>query len=134
MIISFRLQYGFIAGSTTRTDQEIVARIRGGDTALYEVLMRRYNQRLFRIARSILKDDSEAEDVMQEAYVRAYAFLHQFDGRAQFSTGWQRSLSTKLPAASENGSAFWSSRHVRAKEMILWNRLNLPLRIRSNSF
>jgi RNA polymerase sigma-70 factor, ECF subfamily len=60
--------------------------VRAGDIALYEVLMRRYNQRLFRIARAILRDNDEAEDVVQEAYVRAYASLHQFAGKAKFST------------------------------------------------
>lgn len=68
------------------SDEEVVARVRAGDTGLYEVLMRRYNQRLFRIARSIVRDDHEAEDVMQDAYVRAYASLHQFAARAPFST------------------------------------------------
>jgi RNA polymerase sigma-70 factor, ECF subfamily len=68
------------------SDEEVLARVRSGDTALYEVLMRRYNQRLFRIARSILRDDDEAEDVIQDAYVRAYASLNQFAGRAKFST------------------------------------------------
>lgn len=68
------------------TDEEVVERVLAGDRALYEVLMRRYNQRLFRIARTILRDDAEAEDVVQETYVRAYASLHQFAGRAQFST------------------------------------------------
>jgi RNA polymerase sigma-70 factor (ECF subfamily) len=75
---------------STRTsqlsDEEVVARVRAGETALYEVVMRRYNQRLFRICRSILRDDEEAEDVIQDAYVRAYASLHQFAGRAKFST------------------------------------------------
>ncbi len=68
------------------SDEEIVSRVRDGETALYEVLMRRYNQRLFRLTRSMLRDDDEAEDVMQDAYVRAYVSLHQFEGRAQFST------------------------------------------------
>ncbi|HZS54113.1 MAG TPA: RNA polymerase sigma factor [Bryobacteraceae bacterium] len=68
------------------SDEEVVARVLSGDTALYEVLMRRYNQRLFRIARTILRDDDEAEDVMQDTYVRAYAALHQFAGRSLFST------------------------------------------------
>ena len=67
-------------------DEEVVARVRDGETALYEILMRRYNQRLFRIARAILRDDDEAEDVMQDAYVRAYSSLHQFAGKAKFST------------------------------------------------
>ena len=67
-------------------DEEIVYRVRGGEVALYEILMRRYNQRLYRVARSILRNDTEAEDVMQDAYVRAYTHLNQFAGEAQFST------------------------------------------------
>jgi RNA polymerase sigma-70 factor (ECF subfamily) len=68
------------------SDEEIVARVRRGETALFEVIMRRYNQRLYRAARAILRDDGEAEDVMQEAYVRAFAHLRQFAGRAAFGT------------------------------------------------
>lgn len=74
------------AGNSPLSDEEVVARVCAGDTPLYEVLMRRYNQRLFRIARAILRDDDEAEDVVQDAYVRAYVSLHQFAGKAQFST------------------------------------------------
>lgn len=68
------------------TDEEIVADVLGGHTALFEILMRRHNERVYRAARAILKDDSEAEDVMQQAYVNAYAHLRQFNGRARFST------------------------------------------------
>src|SRR5262245_36889598 len=53
---------------------------------LFEILVRRYNLRLYRVSRSILLDDAEAQDVMQEAYVRAFIHLDQFDGRAKFST------------------------------------------------
>lgn len=67
-------------------DEEVVARVLGGETRLFEVLMRRYNQRLFRVARSVLRDEAEAEDVMQQAYVEAYTHLGQFAGRARFST------------------------------------------------
>lgn len=67
-------------------DEEVVARVLAGETELFEVLMRRHNQRLFRVARAIVRDDLEAEDVMQEAYVRAFAQLAQFEGRAQWST------------------------------------------------
>ena len=70
----------------TLSDEEIVYRVRAGETALYEVIMRRYNQRLYRIARAILHNDSEAEDVMQDAYVRAYEHLDQFAARAPFAT------------------------------------------------
>jgi RNA polymerase sigma-70 factor (ECF subfamily) len=67
-------------------DEEVVRRVLEGETALFEILMRRYNQRVYRVARAILRDDSEAEDVMQDAYVRAYQHLAQFEGRAAFST------------------------------------------------
>jgi RNA polymerase sigma-70 factor (ECF subfamily) len=73
-------------GADGWTDLEVVERVRAGDTALYEIIMRRYNQRLYRVARSILRDDDEAEDVMQDTYVRAYQNLHQFAGYAPFST------------------------------------------------
>ena len=66
------------------SDEEVVKRILGGDTALYEIIMRRYNQRLYRVARAILHSDVEAEDVMQDAYVRAYQHLDQYSGRASF--------------------------------------------------
>src|SRR5215471_17345161 len=68
------------------TDEEVVARVLAGETALYEVLMRRHNSRLFRVARAIVRDDTEAEDVMQEAYVRAFGQLPRFEGRSQWST------------------------------------------------
>ena len=68
------------------SDEEVVAGVLDGHTALFEILMRRHNERIYRAARSILRDESEAEDVMQQAYVNAYAHLRQFDGRAQFST------------------------------------------------
>lgn len=67
-------------------DEEIVERVLAGDGPLFEILMRRHNQRIYRIVRSIVKDESEAEDVMQEAYVRAYQHLNQFEGRSTFIT------------------------------------------------
>ena len=73
-------------GAPSLTDGEVVARVLAGETALFEVLMRRHNQRVFRAARAIVKDDAEAEDVMQEAYARAFTQLSQFEGRAQWST------------------------------------------------
>ncbi len=68
------------------SDEEVVHRVRNGETALFEILVRRYNQRLYRVARAILGDDSEAEDVVQEAHVRAYQHLNQFTGQAKYST------------------------------------------------
>jgi RNA polymerase sigma-70 factor, ECF subfamily len=68
------------------TDTELVQRVLAGETALYQELMRRYNQRLYRLIRSVTHDEAEAEDVLQEAWVRAYEHLGQFEGRASFAT------------------------------------------------
>jgi RNA polymerase sigma factor (sigma-70 family) len=57
-----------------------------GNTAMFELLMRRYNERVYRTARAIVRDEQEAEDVMQQAYVNAFTHLRQFNGSAQFST------------------------------------------------
>jgi len=72
---------------TTATDAELVSQVLDGDTAVFEWLMRRYNQRLYRIIRSILRDETEAEDVLQEAYVRAFEHLRQLADRTLFA-GW----------------------------------------------
>jgi RNA polymerase sigma-70 factor (ECF subfamily) len=67
-------------------DEAVVAQVLDGNVAMFEVLMRRHNERLYRAARAILKDAAEAEDVMQQAYVNAFANLRQFDQRASFAT------------------------------------------------
>ena len=67
-------------------DEEVVVRVRAGDTHLFEVLMRRYNQRLYRAVRAILHNDADAEDAVQQTYLNAYRHLGQFEGRARFST------------------------------------------------
>ena len=69
-----------------RTDEDVVLQVLDGDTAMFEVLMRRHNARIYRAARAITRDDREAEDVMQQAYVNAYSNLRQFQGRAHFAT------------------------------------------------
>jgi RNA polymerase sigma-70 factor (ECF subfamily) len=79
-------EIGTAAPGAGLTDEEVLVRVRDGDHGLFEVLIRRYNQRLYRVARTILRDETEAEDVMQHAYVEAYAHLDQFAGRARFST------------------------------------------------
>jgi RNA polymerase sigma-70 factor, ECF subfamily len=70
----------------TLTDEDVVARVRAGDKALFEVVMRRHNQRLYRTVRAILRSDAEAEDALQQAYLSAYSHLGQFAGDAQFAT------------------------------------------------
>jgi len=68
------------------SDEDLAERVAAGDVNLYEILMRRYNQRLYRVARGIVSDPSEAEDVVQQAYVNAYLHLNQFGRRSSFAT------------------------------------------------
>jgi DNA-directed RNA polymerase specialized sigma24 family protein len=96
------------------------ARTPAGDTALYEVLMRRYNQRLFRIARSVVRDDDEAEDVTQDTWVRAYASLHQFAGKAKFST-WLSKIAVheaSVVCGSTDGSS--TSLQIPFESLQIW--------------
>ncbi|MCG3200727.1 MAG: hypothetical protein NFCOHLIN_00589 [Gammaproteobacteria bacterium] len=67
-------------------DDALISRAAAGNGAAFEVLMRRYNRLLFRTARSILKNDTEAEDAVQEAYLRAWRALGEFRGQSGLST------------------------------------------------
>jgi RNA polymerase sigma-70 factor (ECF subfamily) len=67
-------------------DNHLVRRVLAGETALFEVIVHRHSQRVYRAARAILRDDEEAADVVQETFVRAYRKLGQFAGRSKFST------------------------------------------------
>ena len=68
------------------TDEELLPRIIGGEKRLYEIIIRKYNQRLYRVGLSITKEDSEVEDIMQNCYLKAYEHLSNFKGKAKFST------------------------------------------------
>ena len=74
-------------------DADVVARVMTGDSALFELLMRRYNRLLFRLARGIVRDDDEARDVVQAAYVRAFYHLDQFRGPDNFKA-WLARIAT----------------------------------------
>jgi RNA polymerase sigma-70 factor (ECF subfamily) len=71
-------------------DVSIARRVAGGDQVAFERLMRRYNRRLYRLARAILKDPAEADDVLQDVYLSAYQSLRQFRGDAALSTWLSR--------------------------------------------
>jgi RNA polymerase sigma-70 factor (ECF subfamily) len=71
---------------TKQSDADVIQQVLAGRTSMFELLMRRYNERVYRAARSIVRDEQEAEDVMQQAYVNAFTHLRQFQGTAQFST------------------------------------------------
>jgi RNA polymerase sigma factor (sigma-70 family) len=70
----------------TLTDEEIAVSVLAGEKELFEVIMRRHNQRLFKISRAYVNDSNEAEDIVQQAYINAYEHLPSFEGRSKFST------------------------------------------------
>jgi RNA polymerase sigma-70 factor (ECF subfamily) len=72
--------------SAESRDEDIIRQVLVGITAMFELLMRRYNERIYRAARAIVRDEEEAEDVMQQAYVNAFTHLRQFNGTSKFST------------------------------------------------
>jgi DNA-directed RNA polymerase specialized sigma24 family protein len=86
--MSMKLMESDVASSPLAVlpDTAIVRKIRDGETALFEVLMRRHNQRVYRAVRAVMNAEADVEDVMQQAYVNAFTHLSQFEGRAQFST------------------------------------------------
>lgn len=77
------------------SDEALVTRIRNGDKLLFELLVRRHNQRLYRVTRSILRDDHDAEDAVQDAYVAAYLRLDSFEGRSKFAT-WVTRIAVRV--------------------------------------
>ena len=68
------------------SDAELAARVAAGEPAALEALMRRHNRALFRTARAILRDDAEAEDALQEAYLQAYGAIGNYRAEAKLST------------------------------------------------
>lgn len=76
----------------TLPDEMLIPRIIGGEKHLFEVFMRKYNQRLYRVGMAILHDDQEVEDIMQTAYIKAYENLKRFEGKSSFLTWLTRIL------------------------------------------
>ncbi len=87
MVAHDRLEAQVLRGALAGIpDAEVVRRVLGGEPALFEVLMRRYNQRVYRAVRSVQRDEHECEDAMQQVWLNAYSHLGQFQGTAAFST------------------------------------------------
>jgi RNA polymerase sigma-70 factor, ECF subfamily len=95
--------------TTFPSDEEIVGRVIAGEVALFEVLMRRHNQRVYRTIRAILKDEPEIEDIMQQTYASAYGSLRQFVGTAKFSTWLTRIAINEALARRGRAAHFISS-------------------------
>lgn len=97
---------GFIdhTAYTGASDEALIKDVLEGQTRLFEVLMRRYNQRLFRIIRSYLDDREEVKDAMQSAWLKAFENLEQFRGDAAFSTWLIRiGINEALKQQNRNG-------------------------------
>lgn len=82
----------FLAADKSLTDDVIISRVLLGKREDYEILVRRYNNLLYKTARGILSKEEDVEDVMQEAYIRGFEKLHQFRSEARFSTWLGRIL------------------------------------------
>jgi RNA polymerase sigma-70 factor (ECF subfamily) len=88
-------------------ESEVIRRILGGEKELYEILVRRNNQKLYRIIRSYLKEDAEIEDIMQNSYLKAYIKLYQFKLESSFSTWLIRiGINESLARLKEKGKLY----------------------------
>lgn len=93
------------------SDEDIVGRILAGEKHLFDVVVTRHHRRLLRVAMSIMRNEAEAEDVVQDAFLSAYQHLAQFAGRAKFSTWLSRiALHRAFALVAQNG------RHVSLDE------------------
>jgi RNA polymerase sigma-70 factor (ECF subfamily) len=90
-------------------EEEIITLIKKGDKELYEILIRKYNQRLYRIARAILKNEFEVEDILQDTYLKAFENLKQFQNKSQFSTWIIRILINNANASLNKRKRFDNS-------------------------
>src|SRR5262247_3324021 len=91
-------------------DEEIVALCQQGQREVFEVLVRKYMEKAFRIAFDFTHDTEEAKDLSQEAFLRAFSRIKQFDGRSSFYTWFYRLLvNICLDHARRNGRVNWQS-------------------------
>lgn len=100
-------------------DTELVERIRAGDAGAMEALMRRHNRILYRTARAILRDDAEAEEAVQDAYLKAFGALDRFRGESK--------LSTWLVRIAANEALMRRRRLTRGAEVIPLNGMEEPM-------
>src|SRR3954470_3530294 len=100
------------------THERVGDRVHAGDSSLFEVIMRRYNQRLYRAARAITRSDSEAEDVLQDAYVRAFQHLAQYRGQAAFGAWLTRIAVNEAIGRLRQSKRFESLEESTAQEVV----------------
>lgn len=93
-------------------DIELLGRIMAGDERAYEQVMRRYNQRMFRVVRSVVQDREEAKDVMQEAYINAFTKIKSFKGPQGFGA-WLMKIAFNQALMRLRKQRLWSQRFCR---------------------
>ena len=88
-------------------ENEVIKRILGGEKELYEILVRRNNQKLYRVIRGYIKDAAEIEDIMQDSYIKAFTKLYQFKLESTFSTWLIRiGINESLARLKEKGKLY----------------------------
>lgn len=126
------------AASTDVLDESLVGRVLAGERACFELLMRRNNARLYRALRSVVRDEDQVEELMQQTYVLAFSKLSQFSGGARFSTwllriGLNQALQTlrherrwprAAPEALEEGSAMGQMSGASPEDRLAHAQLN----------
>src|SRR5438105_13772315 len=105
--------------ASTGSDRSLVERAAAGDARAFEQIMRQHNRTLFRTARAILRDDAEAEDALQEAYLQAYRSLGAFRAEAK--------LSTWLARIVANETLMRLRKHTRRAEIVPVQRRATPV-------
>ena len=110
---------GVIPAAAPPADPELIERVRAGDAAAMEALMRRHNRILYRTARAILRDDAEAEEAVQDAYLKAFAALDRFREESK--------LSTWLVRIAANEALMRRRRRARGAEVIPLNGMEEPM-------
>ena len=87
-------------------DEVLITKILAGEKNLFEHIIRRYNQRLFRVGMSLLNNDAEAEDAMQNAYISTYEHLAKFENRSSFGTWLTRIMLNECLAQKKKKQRF----------------------------
>jgi RNA polymerase sigma-70 factor, ECF subfamily len=104
------------------SDDELVVRALAHDRAAFELLMRRHNQRVYRVVRAVLREPDEIEDVIQHAYLQAFVHLDQYSGGARWSTWVCRIAINEALARRRHSGRFVSIDGASEESMTDWDR------------
>jgi RNA polymerase sigma-70 factor (ECF subfamily) len=100
------------------SDEAVVASVLAGETAMFEILMRRHNEPAYRAARAIVRSRSEALDIVQDAYLRAFQHLEQLEIRSKFSTWFLRIVVNEALARHRRGARFEELDEIEESERL----------------